>query len=471
MSNLRTSIVRALALYKDEPKKRRTGSQLNNMQFSIDWERLDRSDVDNLCFELLTQMGFSKIAWETRASEIDITAETSKKDPDGYEYRELWLIGLGRKTSLFKLLDMARKDPEYLLHRLMRSDLRSIHFSDRIESMSSVTLLIITDEDYPIDDFERMRQLSLPMSSIETINLRIRVWDRAYLASLIRQFPMIGYKYFSEEGRAQSKYRKTPEELYRENLELNRNLVNTLAAYEEEKNRRIRAERDAIWKDISYSAAHKIGNPIFAIETNLDPLQRRIDRNNAGEATEIVNDIRFSVEKAKGIVDQFKSLARSQEIKIISTLIKPLIIDACGVAKNNGIVCMIDCEDNIRVLGDPDKLGECFDELVANSLSWFDKPEKSLTFSVKVATEDMLPTTIDTSKRYAIIYVQDNGTGVPTDKKDDIFNAFVTTRDHGTGLGLALVRRIIEGHAGIIRETGMPGQGALFEIYIPLAEG
>jgi nitrogen fixation/metabolism regulation signal transduction histidine kinase len=105
------------------------------------------------------------------------------------------------------------------------------------------------------------------------------------------------------------------EELYQENVDLNRRLTITVAVLNDEKNKRVRAERDAFWKDISFSAAHKMGNPMFAIETNLDPLKRRIEDGRVSEAVKVVQSIRNSVEKAKGIVARFKSLTVAQQIR------------------------------------------------------------------------------------------------------------------------------------------------------------
>src|SRR6185503_12199378 len=110
-----------------------------------------------------------------------------------------------------------------------------------------------------------------------------------------------------------------------ENILLAERLAKTNVDLEEEKNRRIRAERDAVWKDISFAAAHKIGNPIFAIETDLDPLQKRVNENRKEEATIVLANIRASVDKAKNIVEQFKSLAKAQQLSPVAVLLRPLL--------------------------------------------------------------------------------------------------------------------------------------------------
>jgi len=120
------------------------------------------------------------------------------------------------------------------------------------------------------------------------------------------------------------------------------------------------------------------------------------------------------------------------------------------------------------ILGDPDRLLECFDELVANATHWFDKPEKKIELSAVNPAPQPLPGFLDSSKNYVLIYVKDNGCGIQVSNKQSIFDAFFTTSTHGSGLGLALVRRIIDGHGGGIIESGIPGQGADFEIYLPL---
>jgi len=300
--------------------------------------------------------------------------------------------------------------------------------------------------------------------------LRVRLWDRDYLTTLVQQFPNIGYKYFSDEARALSKSRKGYEELYQENTLLAERLAKTNAELEEEKNRRIRAERDAVWKDISFAAAHKIGNPIFAIETDLNPLEKRVNEDRKDEALKVISNIRAAVEKAKTIVEQFKSLAKAQQVNPVPTLLQPIIEDCCRILETNKVECRVDCPKGLKILGDPDRLSEVFDELATNALHWLNRSKKKVSVSAAVAEGSSLPAALDSKRKYVLIHFRDNGPGVSFDNKTRIFDAFFSTYDQGTGLGLALARRIVEGHDGTILETGVPGKGADFEIYLPVAE-
>lgn len=436
--------------------------------FFVDWDRLDRADAENLCRELMAQMGFLRLDWFKHSREIDLVAELPKKDPDGFEYRELWLVAMGHNAPIEHVFDMAVHDPEMFIDRFIRR-------SERLESLPlnrediPLTLLFVTLEDGTnlIRELEEAeRRIKVRRRNPNAI--RIRHWDRPYLTNLVQQFPQLGYKYFSDEARARSKYRKSPDELYRETVRLNDRLAATNKALEDEKNARVRAERDAVWKDISFAAAHRMGNPIFAIETVLDSLTKRIKENRSQEAVDVVNRIRVSVDKAKDIVDQFKSLTRAQEINALPCHLLPILTSACQPVLDQGGELTIRCAPEVIVMGDSARLTEVFDELAANALKWIDGQKKEITVTVISPNKAPLPASVDSSRSYALIHFSDNGPGVAVENKGRIFHAFFTTHDHGTGLGLALARRVIEGHGGVILESGVPGKGADFEIYLPL---
>ena len=466
LSALSKRLSASLHAYQGSARRARLipGSRLE-APFFMDWDSLDPSESENLCRELLAQMGYQRLDWDKESREFDLIAELPRKDPDGFEYRELWFVAMGRNAPPELVLDMANHDPEFFLRRFWKGDDERLErLLSRGGSDISITLLVILFRgELSEEQTKRLR----PPRTAGPLSLRVRVWDRDYLTSLVQQFPQIGYKYFSDEGRARSKFRRTPDELYREVVDLTARQRTLIEALEDEKNRRVRAERDAIWKDISFTAAHKIGNPIFAIETNLDPLQKRVIENRTAEATEVIGSIRASVENAKCIVDQFKSLTRAQKISRVPMLLRPIIEDALNVARNQGVSCEIDCPVDLYIEGDPERLAECFDELTSNSLHWLDKQERKIEVAVETPAPLPAPQSLDASRAYIMIQFKDNGSGVPLDKKDKIFDAFFTTRGQGTGLGLAVVRRIIEGHGGTILESGRPGEGACFEIYLP----
>ncbi|MFI5329649.1 MAG: sensor histidine kinase [Desulfobaccales bacterium] len=438
--------------------------------YGIDLDRLEPREFENLCFELISQMGFRKVSWKEDIKEFDIIATLPKKDPDGYEYQELWLVSTGRHFSL-KMLDIAINDPEYFFHRIFRfsEGFEELFLKFKIRPDLPITLLLILREEGPPIEvissrFERQfRKRPFPFS------FRVRWWDQSYLTNLVRQYPQIAFKYFSEEGRAKSKYRKSPEELYNENVTLSENLIVTKSQLEEEKKKRFIAERDAAWKDVAFKAAHKLGNPIDAIDTFLQSLKRRIHNNRKDEALQIANEMDTCAEEAKAVIAQFKSLTKSQEISPRLVEIFPLIQHACKTAEENGVkVTIVIMKNCPQVMLDPDRMSECFNELVANAMHWFDKDEKKISVIVRRVLRKDLPEGLDSNIKYLKIIFNDNGCGVPLENKDKIFAPFVTTYTHGTGLGLSLVRWIIEGHGGRIYENGKLGEGASFEIYIPI---
>jgi hypothetical protein len=306
--------------YRRSPRRGRIGlGQRIATPFFVDWDLLGPSEAENLCRELLAQMGYQRLDWAKSVPNFELVAELPRKDPDGFEYRELWLVSIRRREPMAMILDLAEGSSELLLHRLLSED---SPLAGRLASRSTgpvpMTLLFIVLDEESLPEHLMRRRLGLSGLRLGRhaeqygTSPRIRFWDRNYLTSLVQQFPQVGYKYFSDEGRARSKYRKTPEELYRENVSLGADQAKLIQDLEDERNKRVRAERDSVWKDISFSAAHKIGNPIFAIETDLDPLKRRVAENRIEEASEVIQNIQASVEKAKAIIDQFKSLTRAQ---------------------------------------------------------------------------------------------------------------------------------------------------------------
>ena len=116
-----------LSRFRKQPQRRVPGVR-RYTPFFVNWERLDRSDGENLCRELMTQMGFLRLDWFKHSREIDMVAELPKKDPDGFEYRELWLVAMGHNAPIDMVFEMAMHDSEMFVDRFVRR-------SERLESM------------------------------------------------------------------------------------------------------------------------------------------------------------------------------------------------------------------------------------------------------------------------------------------------------------------------------------------------
>jgi signal transduction histidine kinase len=68
----------------------------------------------------------------------------------------------------------------------------------------------------------------------------------------------------------------------------------------------------------------------------------------------------------------------------------------------------------------------------------------------------------------ADISIVDRGCGIPPEKIDSIFNPFVTTKQNGVGLGLAIVSKIVDGHGGKMAVESAPGKGSVFHVLLPI---
>lgn len=439
----------------------------------INLNRLEPREFDNMCFELISQLGFKKVTWGREFKEIDVVATLSKKDPDGYEYQELWLITTGSRMPMEIFLDILTHQPEYLLQKVIKSYSDNDMFSrSNLRTDTPMTILfIMKEEDGMVEFFEKeiaQAETRIRQKRLFT-NLRIRIWDANYVVKLIQQHKQIAYKYFTEGSKSQSKYRKTQEELYRENVTLSDELLRAKSELEEEKRKRFVAEREMAWKDVAFKAAHKLGNPVDASDTFLQSLKRRLKKKNLAEEIGIAENIDNSLEEAKSVIGQFKSLTKLEELKPKEGDLVTTIKDACKPLLEKGVTINIIVAKNIpKITADFDKLKDCFSEILANALHWFDKTDKKIDISISKATKKETPEYLDFNKTYLKIIFSDNGIGVKNDNKDKIFAPFFTTYQHGSGIGLSIVKKIIDLHGGTIFENGKLGEGAIFTILIPI---
>ena len=225
--------------------------------------------------------------------------------------------------------------------------------------------------------------------------------------------------------------------------------------------------------DFVTSVSHELRTPLTVIRTAAFNLRGRL-ANNPTQVERYGNLIREESEKLTAIVEQvlqFASakggrLVREREPVSVETLIEDSLLSTRGILEDN--LCRVD--RNIEpglppILGDSMALRHALQNLINNAVKYGTDGEKWVGLTAH-ATSDVGAPMIE-------IRVADHGPGIPREEQHRIFEAFfrgqraVRDQIHGTGLGLNLVKKIVEAHGGSVDVESEPGAGTTFIVKLP----
>jgi len=288
-------------------------------------------------------------------------------------------------------------------------------------------------------------------------------------------------------------------ELQHSNLQLNDALNNLKDA----QTQLVEAEKMASLGQLTAGIAHEINNPINFVKSNINPL-----RLDVKELTEILNaydelhiikdaneykqklatidelkkemDVEFiqkeissliagieeGAERTAEIVRGLRTFSRIDEAALKTVNIHDGILSTIVLLKNNiphDIAVIKDFKAHGEIECFPGKLNQMFMNIIMNALQAI-KAKK-----VKAETETITISTWDTDSGQVEISIKDTGMGMTEEVKHHIFEPFFTTKDigEGTGLGMAIVYKIIQKHFGKIHIISAPDEGAEFIITLP----
>jgi signal transduction histidine kinase len=213
-----------------------------------------------------------------------------------------------------------------------------------------------------------------------------------------------------------------------------------------------RAERLAALGQLTAGLAHELRNPLASIKGSADLLAR----SSAGRdsvARELGEIISSEVDRTNLLVTRFLDFARPLEPHREMSDINEVIDRA---ARRAGVPVNRDYSFEVpKIAIDPALMEQVFINLLTNAAQ---------------ASEPGEPVTVKTrmSGHAVEISVIDQGCGIAPDKIETIFNPFVTTKQDGVGLGLAIVAKIVDGHGGKMTVESKPGTGSTFRICLPI---
>ena len=439
-----------------------------------DWSHLSGERFGDLCFELLLREGYVELDW-IGGGELDLLGFRPHETGD----REVFFFSLGgglsdRGTGEALALDFQRFLPRILA---LREQVRLAATEGRIDInlyfvWSPGDVQFSVDKDVLHDLAQRMgaaaRAVQLP------IKLRASWLERRRLEALVARHPMLVRKYFSGDfGTGQRSGvqpgRKTLEDLYREAVALSEKA----AEASENLEKKYGINPGLEWQERAYSVTHSIGNAIFPVETYLDMIHEIFGETGHEEGSTMAARALESLEKAKVHIRKFKNIARLKAPQLERVEVLPRLEASLNSALAKRIRVDWYVGDHAAVNADPDLFDELVDELVANSISWLERSaERRIVVTLKTALKDDLSPHLQRHKAglrdgYTWIRFEDSGPGVPTELKEKIFDLFYSTNPQGMGFGLAIVRKNLRDFGGDIIETGMPGQGARFDLFLP----
>lgn len=222
-----------------------------------------------------------------------------------------------------------------------------------------------------------------------------------------------------------------------------------------------RSEELASIGELSAGIAHEIRNPLVAITTSVSLL--RDEPNLSEEGQQLLDVVKEESDHLAAIVEDFLKFARPKKPCLEYEDINQIIRDVIKRYRdwNENEVKWIEHYDPgvPQVLIDHHQIQQVLTNLIVNSL---DSMEGEGQLTISTCEKER------TGELWSVVQVEDSGCGIPEDELSKIFQPFFSTKEKGTGMGLAICRRIINEHKGDILVESVPGKGTSFYVYLPI---
>ena len=213
------------------------------------------------------------------------------------------------------------------------------------------------------------------------------------------------------------------------------------------------------------SISHELAQPIMASVVNAKASLRWLhheppDVTKAREGTvKIIEAGTFASEIIDRLRSLYKGSAPKQEVVAMNEVIKEMAGMLRIEARSHGVSIRTDLDENLPMtMADRVQIQQVLMNLMLNGIEAMSHTGGVLTVRSELATNGQIQILID-----------DTGHGLPPEKADQLFEAFFTTKPHGSGMGLSISKSIIEMHGGRIWATVNEGLGATFQFTLPSA--
>jgi len=222
-----------------------------------------------------------------------------------------------------------------------------------------------------------------------------------------------------------------------------------------------RHKRLAALGKLSAGIAHEIRNPLSSIRGLAQFVYNSFSKTD--ERKEDLNTIIQEVDRLNKLVVQVLDYAKLKELNLTSfslnNLVNKIVVLFKQEIKNKQIIFYLELSSDISLIeADKDQIRQILINVVINAIQAI--PEKG---KIKIKTEkDLLR-----GEPAVKLVIEDNGIGIAEKDLNQIFDPFFSTKEQGSGLGLSIVYKLVEGHQGEIKVESKEGEGTKFIIFLP----
>ena len=229
--------------------------------------------------------------------------------------------------------------------------------------------------------------------------------------------------------------------------------------------------RVALMGEMTASVAHELNQPLTAIANNAAAARRFLERGNIDPALlqQLLQDMVADSQRAGEVIRGIRALVRKDKSVVRSVLnLNAVIADTLRLVSSDVLlresVVTTEMDHNLPLVeAAPVQIQQVLLNLIMNALDAVE--------ALPPGERRIIVTTRSLSGDSAEVSVRDFGTGLPKDRPQKVFDHFFSTKQTGMGMGLTIVRSIIEMHGGTISAENAPDRGARFSFRLPAARG
>jgi two-component system nitrogen regulation sensor histidine kinase NtrY len=222
------------------------------------------------------------------------------------------------------------------------------------------------------------------------------------------------------------------------------------------------SERESAWREMARQVAHEIKNPLTPMKLNIQHLQQALKLNNPNirDLTARISDsLVEQIDNLSYIASEFSNFAKMPEARPEELELNEAVerIAELYINKSEVSVTFVRWREPLKVMMDKSQLLRVCTNLLQNAMQ-----------AIPQDRNGWVEITLGRERQNAILSFRDNGTGIPASIRNVIFKPYFTTKSSGTGLGLAMTKKIIEFWKGNIWFETEEGRGTTFFIRLPL---